>query len=113
MSIYKRVEFISFCLNGEINEPVFENSMFTDEKKQWNKHLRVGLHSERGNKLQMDASADSTELWYSENKFVLNKFPSRYDGCFFYTKWEIPIFLRKIPLEMINHLYIPITKSHW
>ena len=28
----KRVALISFCRNGERNEPVFENSMFTDDK---------------------------------------------------------------------------------
>ena len=28
----KRVAFISFCINGEMNEPGFENSMLTDNK---------------------------------------------------------------------------------
>ena len=28
----KRVALSSFCINGEMNEPVFENSMFTDDK---------------------------------------------------------------------------------
>ena len=28
----KRVELISFWINGKMSEPVFENSMFTDDK---------------------------------------------------------------------------------
>ena len=28
----KRVALISFCTNGEMNEPGYENSMFTDDK---------------------------------------------------------------------------------
>ena len=28
----KRVALIWFCINGEMNQPVFENSMFTDDK---------------------------------------------------------------------------------
>ena len=28
----KRVAIISFCIDGEMNEPVFENSMFTGDK---------------------------------------------------------------------------------
>ena len=43
----------------------------------------MGLHSERDNWLQTGALADSTELQYTENKFILNKFPSRGDGCFY------------------------------
>ena len=44
-------------------------------QKLWNKHSRVGLHSERNNRLQTGALADSTELRYLENKLNLNKFP--------------------------------------
>ena len=42
----------------------------------------MGLHSERDNWFQPGALADSTELRYPENKFTLNKFPSRCDGFF-------------------------------
>ena len=52
-----------------MNEPVYENSIFTDEKKLWNKYSRVGLHSER-NWLQTSALIDSTELRHTENKFI-------------------------------------------
>ena len=43
----------------------------------------MGLHSECNNWLQTDALADSTELQYTENKSILNGFPSHCDGCFF------------------------------
>ena len=36
----------------------------------------MGLHSEHNNWLQTGALADSTELQYTEDKFILNKFPS-------------------------------------
>ena len=57
-----------------MNEPVFENSMFTADKD---------LHSERDNLLQMGALADYIELKYTENRFILNKFPSCCDGFFY------------------------------
>ena len=57
-----------------MNESVFENSMFTTDKD---------LHSERDNLLQTGALADSTELQYTENRFILNKFQSCCDGCFY------------------------------
>ena len=41
-----------------MNEPVFENSMFTADKD---------LHSECDNLLQMGTLADSTELQYTES----------------------------------------------
>ena len=43
-----------------MNEPVFENSMFTDDK-----------------------SYEISELQYTENEFILNKFLSCCDGCFY------------------------------
>ena len=30
-----------------------------------------------------------------------------------YTELEIAIFITEFHWKMINHLYIPITKSHW
>ena len=33
--------------------------------------------------LQTGALADSTELWHTEDKFVLNEFPSHCDWCFY------------------------------
>ena len=57
-----------------MNEPVFENSMFTADKD---------LHSECDNLLQMGALADSTKLQYTENRFILNKFPSHCNRCFY------------------------------
>ena len=58
--------FFRNLLVTEMNEPVFENSMFTADKD---------LHSECDNLLQMGTLADSTELQYTENRFILNKFP--------------------------------------
>ena len=52
-------------------------------QKLWNKHSCMGLHSEHNNWLQMGALADSTELQYTEDKFILNKFPSHCDWCFY------------------------------
>ena len=43
----------------------------------------MGLHSEHNNWLQMGALADSTELQYTEDKFILNKFPSHCDWRFY------------------------------
>ena len=57
-----------------MNEPVFENSMFTADKD---------LHSECDNLLQMGTLADSTKLQYTENRFIFNKFPSHCNGCFY------------------------------
>ena len=68
--------------------------------KLWNKHSRVGLHSERDNWLQTSALADSTELRYTENKFILNGFPSHCDGCFFFFNREKnSYFDKRNPLE--------------
>ena len=50
----------------------------------------MGLHSECDNWLETDAFADSTE-----NKFILNGFPCRCDGCFY----EVTNFDKRIPLE--------------
>ena len=49
---------------------------------------RQKLHFVRGfafrtRQLQTGALAFSTELQYTENKFISNKFPSRWDGCLF------------------------------
>ena len=66
--------FFRNLLVTEMNEPVFENSMFTADKD---------LHSECDNLLQTGALADSTELQYTENRFILNKFPSHCNGCFY------------------------------
>ena len=43
----------------------------------------MGLHSEHNNWLQTGALADSTESQYTEDKFILNKFLSRCDWCFY------------------------------
>ena len=63
-----------------MNEPVREQH--EKMKKLWNKYSRVDLHSEGDNWLQTGAIVDSTELQHTENKFILNKFPNRCDGCF-------------------------------
>ena len=42
----------------------------------------MDLHSEGDNWLQTGAIVDSTELRHTENKFILNKFPTRCDRCF-------------------------------
>ena len=69
--------------------------------KLWNKHSRVGLHSERDNWLQTSALADPTELRYTENKFILNGFPSHCDGFFFFffNRVTNSYFDKRIPLE--------------
>ena len=45
--------------------------------------MHMGLHSECDNWLQTGTSADSTKLLYTENKFILNKFPTGCEGCLF------------------------------
>ena len=72
--------------------------------KLWNKHSRVGLHSERDNWLQTSALADSTELRYTEDKFILNGFPRHCDGCYFilfyfFNRVTNSYFDKRIPLE--------------
>ena len=59
----------------------------------------MGLHSERDNWLQTSALADSTELRYTENKFILNGFPSGCDECFFFNRVTNSYFDKRIPLE--------------
>ena len=63
----------------------------------------VGLHSERDKQLQTSALADSTELRYTEYKFILNGFPSGFDGClfffFFLNRVTNSYFDKRIPLE--------------
>ena len=49
-----------------MNESVFENSMFTDDKS-----YKISIHSERDNWLQTSALADSTEIRYTENKQIV------------------------------------------
>ena len=93
-----------------MNEPVFENSMFTDDKS-YEISIRAWVCIPDATLwLQTGALADSTELQYTENKFILNKFPRR---MFLYTKWEIAMLINEFRWKMVNHLYIPITKSHW
>ena len=65
-----------------MDKPVFEKSIFTDDRKLWNKHPHMGLNLKCNNWLWMSTLADSTKLQYTESKFILNKFPSRCDRCF-------------------------------
>ena len=77
----------------------------------WNKHSRVGLHSERDNWLQTSALADSTELRYTENNLFWTDSQAIVTDVFFLTEWKIAILIKEIRWKMINQLYIPITKS--
>ena len=76
-----------------MNEPVFENSMCTEKQKLWNKYSPMGLHSKRYNWLQTGALTYSTGLRHTKNKFILVKFPTRCDGCFFLYKVRKSYFL--------------------
>ena len=62
-----------------MNEPVFENSMFTDDKS-CEISIRAWVCIQDAT---TGALADSTELQYTENIFILNKFPSRCCVCIY------------------------------
>ena len=73
----------------------------------------MGLHLERDNWLQTGALDDSTVLRYTETKSILNKFPGCWDGCIYLRGEKLLFLINEFRRKMINHLYIPITKSHW
>ena len=67
-----------------MNKPVFENSMFTDDKS-YEISIRMWVCIQNMTTGYKQAPLLSTELQYTENKFILIKFPCSFDAYFFNT----------------------------
>ena len=92
-----------------MKEPVFEKCMCTDVKS-YKMSIRAWVCIQNATTSYKRAPQLILPNYETLRQFILNKFPSRCDGCFHIrSEKQINRLINEFRWKMTNHLYIPIT----